>query len=377
MTRNSRSTRQRIVAPAGDPPPAADHDEDDDDAGDTPPSAPQDFGDIGDVAQLADPTYTDWTWWVYRVKTREEQRSAPRSKSKVVVTKLTGPLDVIEIQKQYGGGVYEFWGFHGGALRIRQTHELDGPRKVWDQPSSVTPSVTLQDAAAAPSRTDALLERLLEKLSNPPAPAPAPQSLTDQLTAVVQVAKMLQPPAPASTDQQLSGMLELFRQGVEMGTKREPGEGGTDWAAIIDKGAPVVEKLVGAMLAGRPRRPAPPPAQRRSQPPSSAEVIADPPPPEPTEDQSSPGMAAVVAALARAVDAIGTEDEIPPDDFAATVATVLEPRELSLLCMGSTDQLMAELEAVAHRFPVFAPGSNQAARTFVEAVLGVLRSPPE
>ena len=73
---------------------------------------------------------------------------------------------------------------------------------------------------------------------------------------------------------------------------------------------------------------------------SVAEVVETVPAPavEP-EPEESPRMAAVVDALARAVDAMGTDDDREPADFAATVETILNPVELSMLRLATTDGL--------------------------------------
>ena len=344
---------------------------------------PDDAGadDFGDLFALSDEAYRDALWYVWRRRVPGAPVERGTSSTPQYVTKLVGPIDLDSIAKQIGGGSFRLCGYRNGRKFIERPLEIDGPRKS-HEPEKPAPAsaptaaagLSAQDVAAIVSAAiERVFARIEQKLT--PPPAPAAMGIKD----VIEVAKMMRPEsAQASPDANVvQSMIGMLKQGIELGATREPG-GGTDWAAVIEKAMPLADRFISAIAQRRgvpQRRPAP---QGQPVPPSRAEVIPDQPTPaapvEPVGDEAdeSVRMAAVVEALARAIDAMGTEGEIEPADFAATAETILLPAELSMLRMTTTDGLMSELSGVSDRFPVF---SKPQARAFVDAVLSELRSP--
>ena len=52
-----------------------------------------DGAEVGDIAALSDPSYREWIWWVYRMRSPAELQKDPKARHRVVVTKIVGPLD--------------------------------------------------------------------------------------------------------------------------------------------------------------------------------------------------------------------------------------------------------------------------------------------
>lgn len=338
--------------------------------------------EAGDLYDLADPQYSEWKWWVYRIKSRPEMAADPGGAQRVVVTKVMGPLDVIAVQEQYGGGVFEFWGFVGAPQRLRRKIrlELHGDRKSLYGSPVVTTTTPAPAPAATPvapsSASDARMDRLekmLERVLERPVAA-APRGMTgDDVLRIMQVMRDATPaPAPASTG--MHELVEVFKMGAEIRESVEPKERGT-LEIILEKLVPTLER-VGTVLASRAgatpvrRAPAPPPGgPTPGAVPSSAEVVTEP---EPTaeEHESIARMVTLVGSLARAI-AEGRE----PADFCDTVEDILTPAELLLLADPSTTTptLLASMNALTqerHKAVL----STDAARVFVDAVLLELRA---
>ena len=335
--------------------------------------------DDGDLAALSDESYRDATWFVYRrrlpgqVVDKGVNPNAP-----IYVAKMTGALDLEELANLVGGGSFRVVGYRGGSKFTEVPIEIDRPRKAHESDARIiTPGqpvpavVSTPDASGARiDRLEAMLGEVLQQLKAPPAPQP--MTFAD----VIQAAKLMQP-APAPTVQPdkavVDSMVSMLTRGIELGANRE-GSGGTDWAAIFANATPLIDKLATAVISrAAMRRPV---AQVRPVPPgrpaSSAEVIEVPTPPAASEPQESVRMAAVVEALARAIDDMGTDNELDPAGFADSAETILNDAECAMLRMATVDGLMGELSPLVGRFPAF--GKPQA-RTYVEAVLSALKSP--
>lgn len=336
--------------------------------------------EAGDVYELADSRYTDWKWWVYRNKTKEELALNPGASPRVLMGKVLGPLDVIAIQEQYGGGVFEFWGFFDGELRKRPTIEIDGPRKTHNVPPVVTTTTPSPATSSAPAvdntrmdRLERMLERVLEQRPAPVAAAPKGLTFEDALRLFEMMNAKAAPPGAMFGE-----MVSVFKLGAELRGSVEPGDPKSTGEMILEKAMPLFEKIA-TVVASRvatappPRRRAPdtPPASAPGGPTpgsvSSAEVVED----APEDAEASDARARIVTLVGSLARAIAEKSD--PEDFALTVDSILTPAEVVLLEDPSTtvDNLLAQMNlATGGRHVIL---STDAARTFVEAVLLELR----
>lgn len=352
----------------------------------------------GDVFDLVDARYADWKWYVYRQKAKAEMLAEPGSAPRVLVTKVLGPLDSMQIQEEHGGGVFEFWGFFDGKLRRRVTAEIAGPRKNYMAPPVVV-TTTPPPVAPAPApfpdpygRRMDRLENLLEQLLTRPAPAPPPPQGLGFEQAIQLFTMMQQSVAPPGGN--IRELVEVFKLGAEVRNDIEPGAAKSTGEMVLDRLVPVAERLATVIMSRTQpptvRRPAPPPPGPSGHPAvttSSAQVVDETPaataaPPASDEDvEAQSRIIVLVGAVVRAI-----QEKRDPEDFAVTVDEILSPDEVALLEHPSTtvDALLAQMNAVTGGRHTtlgaivdnrFVP--SQDARAFVEAVLVELRRPDD
>lgn len=363
----------RVVVPEVPPSAPADDREPDDDREPENDLLP----DPGDVSQLADPAYREWVWWIYRMRAPAEMERGPgRPRQRVMVDKVSGPLDVLDVRKRFGGGVYEFWGYFDGRLRMRCTHELEGPRVNYDAPAppavapaNATPGVA-PEVLAILSQQGETLKRLEQVISQ----RPAAQGMT--MRDVLQLLPLIQhPPAERQdTSSLFAEMVSAFKTGVELrGTvEGQPEKNVTE--VLIEKLVPAAERIVTALAtrraAQRPRATPAGPAGAAAPPrsPSEATVIEDPPGGSGHGVEENHRIMAAIDALA---SAIAEQDE--PGEFAIMLERLLNPLEVAWITSKSTDELMGELVPVT-RHPIF---QTEGARVFVDAMLAELKSPTD
>ena len=351
----------------------------------------------GDMAALSDAGFGDWEWWIYRIRSAAEMAEQRTRESRVLYVKLTGPLDITEVMRTVGGGVFEIRGFYEHIMRTRIRREFFGPVKVVEPERSPIQSVTVAPVAAAPSvplAGEALeLRRALRRqrrdmqelrtlvATRLAAPVAAAAPVVDpmaQLTAVLEVADRIHAnrnPAPEANV--LGEVVSAFKQGMGLAREIEGAPEKTTTEQLIEHGVPMVERLFGTFLASRGRpmtRTAPPPPPARE--PSSAQVIdppAVPPGTPPAPPASAPPVASsgehrwttAVEALARSIEA-GDD----PSDFALTLEAILLPAEIGLLRFAGADAVLEKLrERAGGRFPVL---TSDAALPFVVAVKAAL-----
>ena len=344
-----------------------------------------DMMDPGDMFELSDAATAGWRWYVHRDKTPAER--ALGGKKTILVSVIDGAVDVRDFHREHGGGRYTFWGYVDRGLKKKIQIELDGePRsQATAEPQAAAP------AAARSADTAAILEtirqqndaiaRLTERMAAiqaaPAAAAPTPVGLAE----LIQLAKAIAPaqaPAPASDATVVKELISVFKEGVEAGQGREGGaeEGGT-LGTVLKTFAPSIERILTTiMLARQGQRPAPgraPAAAAEPAPSVSTAQVLDTPASEP-EPQADPAWTAVVGRLARAIDDLGTERELHPEDMAGTIETLLEPRDVAILRLQSADAIMAELAPQTARWPALA---KPEAGAYVAAVLDALKTPPE
>lgn len=326
---------------------------------------PDEANDMGDLADLDSPTWSDWEWNIYRLRTAEDMARSGTRSPRVWISKRVGPINLNEIQADYGGGWFEFWGKKGGVTLRKFRRELEGePKLVKTVPTptaaassapTIGPNGTQQlsvDEAVRRAlarqrrqydrekeqrerdeerrRADerfARLEQMIQAQASAPRSSGKSESMKDMIEALVML-KQLNPDATAAMSplDLLNAARSWMDQGIMLGEKREPGaaDGGAGWtgehvAAIVQSAAQVLQRFTPA-----PRRgPAPPPGSAAG--PSVAEVLPDPP--KPAQD-SSPlyRWKGAIEAVAR-----GMVNGKGPDEMAATVEDLLNEEELANL----------------------------------------------
>ncbi len=389
----------RIVIPPGPPPagepegeptePGALDYDGDDNAGRLETWGPMDneglnlFRETGDAAALSDASFADWAWQVYRLRTPDEVSRDRKGSRREWMMRLDGPLELTEIRRQCGGGAFEIWGYYAKRLRCRLRQDIGGPRRTFDRPEAAPVAAP---SAVSVSRDDSMLVRALEqqgrtldaivrRLESPPQPA-APAMSVAEVFAIAD--RLNQREAPSPSGDVLKELVSAFRLGMEV--KQDAGGSAAKTTAeiLLEKLAPVAEKIAMAVVSG-PRRPPGPP--RRAAPPpsgSSAEVVDPPgadaaPPAAPEPDPGAHRWPAVVEALANAV-ARGDD----PGVFVDTLELLLPPQELGMLRLAPAETLVAQLrESAGGQYPVL---NTEQAAAFVQAALAELNrsdGPPD
>jgi hypothetical protein len=295
----------------------------------------------------------------------------PRAKGRVLVTRVDGPLDIMDIQNRFGGGRYEYWGFHGGKLQKRKTIELEGPRKSYDLPSAPS-AIMVSPAPAAPVTDERVmgilneLSRKVEVLSN--ADSGAGGISVKEMVALMDFMRSQNPPTPSGGS--MKELVEVFKMGADLAGEVGGGKRGT-LEVVLEKLGPVIERVGTAMVTARPRplmRPsaAPPtPGQAVEAP---ARVVAEPEPMELDMDQVR--MTSAVDSLSRAIT--GGQD---PADFAGALEDILSPEQVHLLkALPEATVIDTILGTAAGHYPVLVTDS---ARAYMAAVLTELKAEPE
>lgn len=345
------------------------------------PVAPLPEPELGDVGELADSRYTEYSWSIYRRRSPEEISRSPQAGPRALITKRVGPVDILEIQREFGSGIYEFWAYFdqndgkGTRLRFRRMYAVDAPRK--DVTPIVTPPPVAPVAAPDPGLAAVLaaMMRTLDRMDARasvavPAAAPAAAVQAFPFKELLEMTKMIsEKSTPALAGASITEMMALVTQGIELGKSTQPGTEQNTVAIVLEKLAPSLERLAGTLLA---RRPAPPTMRRPMGGPvsSTAQVVSEPEPaPEPSADETR--MAAAVDALARAVI-----EQTPPDDFAFVLEHALSREQVAMLRLGSTEQIMGQLaeSGATVKYPILA---TEAAAPYLESVLTELRAPQE
>jgi hypothetical protein len=341
-----------------------------------------------DTAALGDFDYIeaagdDVVWNVKRMKTAEEM--SPGGKTDLWVTKFQGKIDAEAFRNKYGGGMFRFHGKHpDGTFYGQRDVEIAGPRMNYSQPNSATPVVSSQIASIGANVLDPFQQRQLELLESMNKRLDAlehSKSNGNDLTELVQSLAALDAlrsrgdhnQAPEDAGELIKTVMDAFRQGITIGQEREPSSQpqGTDYVSIIERVAPVVEKILDR--AGEARRARIMNAGARPQPAtrSSAEPI-ETPRAAPGRGESltiDPTVFATIQALARAI-----VRGVPPEDFAVTLETLLPDEQLFQLRIATGEQVMQNL-AQAGTLPEILRTPH--AVGYVDQVLGALRNPDE
>ncbi len=328
---------------------------------------------LGDLGLLSNPEYRDWDWHIYRFRTRAEIAADPQGGTRELMGKRSGPIDLFEIQEQFGGGVFEFWGFfdkgegEGKKLYKKPVIPIAGVRKRFDVPILQTP------APAQPISSDPLI-RLLERMDqrlermDRPAPAPAQTSIKELAETLVLLNGLHRPAgAPRNPDREVvNGLMEMVKTGIEIGQGREPatpGEGATDWGKVIEAAAPVVDRILARMTPVR-RPPLRPPGAAAPAPASSSSAEVVDPESEAVVNHRWP---AAIESLANAI-----ADGEDAQEFAITLEHILNKQEFGMLRAATLDQVMTEMQAAFGAFPIL---KTDQAQTYIQALLAEIKNP--
>jgi hypothetical protein len=328
----------------------------------------------GDYAVLSDPSFAEWEWTVYRLHTPDEVTRLRPSTPRLWVTKVSGPLDIHQIQTNYGGGTFEFWGKFETELRTRIKVDLAGPRKDFN-----ATAIAAVAPAAAPAADPTLMrilenqQRTLDRLENASRSATAAQSLT--IKDVFDIAEKMQArqPAPAQPGPgPVAELVSAFREGLSLRDEISGGPERSTTEVILEKVMPLVERVAMAVVSQPQRRIIVPPVS------GSTATVVEPvpmPPAEPvtTEEPVVENDYRMASAVEVVANAITNRDD--PVDTADVVSRILQAGEIFVLTKLPDDQVIATLRARASgRFPVL---DHPEAATYLAAVLAELRNPSQ
>lgn len=353
------------------------------------------YRDSGDLLALSNPDFQDWSWMIYRLRSSEEMIRERTKVQRIVITKLVGPLDINELQRVAGGGVFEIRGFRGGRQAITIRQELAGPIRTYaPAPSpavgSAAPGSSENGGASSSASERRILRMLREQNANMAAliselrrsPAPTPASATAPVTSITEIFELAdrlhQRTNPSPEGNVLGEVVGAFKQGFQLRTEIEGGPEKSTTEVMLEKGLPMIERLLGNFLTSRapaPRRPAPPASsasvvEHASATPPAPPASAPPPSPPTPGDDGAHRWATAVESLARAI-----EDEDDPRDFSITLSAILRANELALIQGAPPAIVTAQLrQRAGGEFPVLLEDRTEA---FIAQVVHALNHPDE
>jgi hypothetical protein len=331
-----------------------------------PDDAPEESDDaLGDILALSDTgLYADVTWYLYRIPrlgqagvTKPARTGGPK-----YCARFTGALDIEHVRETVGGGLYRIAGTRRGQMFFNRRFEIDGPEKVIDQAPTApsAPSEPSGEISALRLEIQALTKALGQRTETVSSPSVGSGM---SLIEILELVKHLTPPQRNGDAAMVETMLKMVEKGISLGEAREPGKE-NGWATAIQSLGPLLERIVTARQQPRRGPAAPGPAR----------PVASAVSPAATQSRAevvdeNPRMTAVIDALAN-----GIENEIPPADLAITAATILRPLELTMLRSAGVDGILAELEILKDRYPVF---GGLAVRPYLEALFAELSDESE
>jgi hypothetical protein len=331
------------------------------------------FGDLAFFSGAED----DVEWGVERYKTGDEQRQNPRGRNRVFVTKIEGKVDLVAFQREFGGGVFRFWGKRGnGTFYGAKKVEIAGPRRSYE--AEPPPSVAAVTSSAngltrgermiirAMRDQNLLLAQALAKTTAPP-PSSNITELVNALAAMDQLRGRGAPPSDAGLAKEMfTAMSTAFTQGISLGQEREPApasseDKGTDWAKIFDNGLAVMERM--SRRGGPPRKVAPG---------ANGEV---PPQPPPTTSSAEVVDAQVMnAEAARWITAIDRLESLMPaaDEAAEEIDVIMTEQDLTSALQYPN---AAVIDQIIARVSSGSPLATPDGRAYLDLVLEELRKP--
>ena len=332
------------------------------------------FREKGDIGALQHPSFSDWEWYVYRIRSPEEMRQQQTNRQRVTIGKLVGPLNLTDLMQLCGGGVFEVRGMFGGVMHSRIMQEFPGPIRATSVVSPMVAAVStlagVQPSPAppvvAPDATARVLEKMLdrlERLESKAQPAPAGVTVTEVMGLARQIAEMAGP-----RDGGLDQTANALMKGIELARQVEGAPESSTTEKILDRAAPMLERLVGTLLTQRrpmPARNAPAPPRPAT---GSSAAVVDGQPVTPVEVVAVGENYRWPAAIEAMAKAMGRGVE--PGDFANTLADILDESELGMVRIGGADRVVQMIrDNAGARFPVL---MEPAAETYVRAVLQAL-----
>lgn len=372
MAKAARSTLPPVVDPT-----------DEDDYGDELTEAEARQAEVGTLFTIQGPEFEDVSWSIHRYRTKHEIALDPNGKPEAWVADISGELKGSELVDLLGGGTFHFYGHvpkaNGGVkIKYNKIVTLEGPRKNFSESHDVvTPTATNgmtmsaaevelvrlrgqlrrerreREKAEAKREIDdrfTRMESLIERAMARPEPPPPPRDkLSDLIGAVVSL-KQLDGNGTGQSEA-MKMVFDSFRQGLELGTTREPVPmDGTDpnptW---IPAALGVLEKFLATMAARRPvpggaPRPATTGAPPPPPPPRSEATVVDTPEPAPNApiaDEVPPQWRTACASLFRAMT-----NGIDPRDFASSLRDMLNPDEVKSLLHASADDVLGYMRGL-------------------------------
>lgn len=331
------------------------------------------FGDLAFFSGAED----DVEWGVERYKTADEVRQNPRGRNRVFVTKVEGKVDLVAFQREFGGGVFRFWGKRGnGEFYGAKKVELAGPRRSYNEIEAPAQPTHPSSSRNGLTRGERLMLKaiqaqnqiLAQLIARPAEKSSGVGEMVDALAKMDQIRGRDRAPSDASVAKEMFvAMTTALNQGIAIGAEREPsapGEAptGTDWGKVLENGIAVLERM--SRRAPPPRRPPPPPApgETATASTSNAQVF------EP------PVIDAAAARWIAALDRLETmvRSGVLADEAAEEIAVILTDQDLAEVLPFPNEAVIAQIVQRVSSESILATPDG---RAYLALVLDELRKP--
>jgi len=352
--------------------------------------------EVGDLFSIQGSEFENVSWSIARCRTRQEIAADPQGQQEEWVADHTGQIHGSEIMERIGGGTFRFRGYiprsdgRGVRMKYNRLIALAGPRKNFAEVASSPVPATAPNVVSnnGLTRGERVLLKAMREMSQRVdrlehvAPQEKPSSITELVTALGSLDAMRQRSQPASDTSVAKEMFEAMgkalSQGIELGRDREPlppDEGGNAWVKVAETFVPLAHRVLDRM--GQRRSAITPPPRSAASP----EPTPQPPPPsapashaEAIEDEEQSIATARMMVVVDLLSRHATE-QVDVAECADAVAEVLTETELATILNLPDQAIVGDIASRAGgRYPILA---SEAGATYVGAVLGELRRPPE